>query len=319
MIHRSLTTVILVCSFLLLSLLPAAADEWNEVFDQPRYFETAQGVHLRARPTTNSAIVTTLKGGTPLQSSGIEEGWHKGRTADGDEGYVYKSFLRPLPGPPPGFADAGAHSGPVPEQKPVPEPAPAPAPVPEPEPAPVPEPEQTPAVETAPAPTPSVIDEEPLVDPVAPPPTEAIPGPADEPGAEPLDTPPAEPTVEPLTREPAPAPQPAPPSDPVVTEGADCKRIRFQPGAVSGSLERALPAGDQHCYQLSVSENQWMEVWLTSVLDNAVFQIYSPTGVSVTAGETHWLGRTESTGDYIILVTSLDGMEAAYNLKIQIK
>ena len=62
-----------------------------------------------------------------------------------------------------------------------------------------------------------------------------------------------------------------------------------------------------------------MEVWLTSALDNAVFQIFSPAGVSITADETHWLGRTEATGDYIIIVSTFDNKEAVYNLKVQVK
>ncbi len=109
------------------------------------------------------------------------------------------------------------------------------------------------------------------------------------------------------------------PEETIDTEGADCKRIKFQAGATSGSVERSLTAGEQHCYQLGVSQNQWMEVWLTSALDNAVFQIFSPAGVSITAQETHWLGRTDATGDYIIIVSTLEGEEAAYNLKVQVK
>lgn len=277
---------------LLLSALPADADEWNQTFEEPRYFEVLRGVHLRARPSTNSAIVTTMKPGTAVKVTAIEKGWHRATTADGESGYVYRSFLRSLPGPPPAFGGSSS--------QPSQEPAALPAPEPEPQPAPVPEP--------VPAPETPVIDEDPLVSPE--------PTPAPEPAPEPEPVPAPEPEPVPA---PAPQPTPAPTKDHVVTEGDDCKRIRFQPGAVSGSLERTLPAGEQHCYQLGVSENQWMEVWLTSVLDNAVFQIFSPAGVSITAEETHWLGRTESTGDYIIIVTSLDGLEAAYNLKVQIK
>ncbi len=262
--------------FLLLSLplLSSAtsclADQWDEVFDSPRYFETRQGVHLRAAPSKNSGILVTLKSGEPLKVTALESGWYKATRTDGTTGYVFKRFLNPLDTVPQGF---GQEPAPAPEPAAQPEPAPTPEPVSAPEPAPVPEPAPAPVVQPEPAPLP-----------------------------------------EPQAIEPDPAP-----GDSVVTEGADCKRVRFKSGASSGSVERILPPGETHCYQIGVSKNQWMEVWLTSGTDNVTFQIFTPSGISVTAGETHWLGRTDADGDFILIVGSQDQAESAYNLKIQIK
>ena len=338
-LHKLLAVCILSSLCLFASSWTAQADKWNQVYETPRYYSTVRGVHLRSRPSNRSRIIVTLKPGDILKITAVEKGWFKASTADGQVGYIYKSFLRSLPGKPTGFGSPAAPpepapAEPVPMPAPAPEPAPAPAPAPEPEPTPVapapvatpaptpapepatpPAPEPTPEVPAAPESTGQVIEEEPLA-PKAVAPSETHP----------VETPVAaqqpEPQPEPAAQEaPAPQvpPQPVAPSAPTITEGVDCKRIKFQKGAVSGSVERQLAAGEQHCYQLGVSKNQWMEVWLTSAMDNAVFQIFSPTGVSVSSGETHWLGRTGADGDFIIIVNTPDGLEASYNLKIQIK
>ncbi len=272
-------------AFLLVVLfsIPALADQWDQVFDSPKYFETRQGVHLRASPSNRSAIVVTLKAGESLKVTAVESGWYKASRPDGATGYVYARFLKPLDGPTAEF-DPSAQPA-----TPAPAPAPEPAPVAAPEPAPAP----VPAPVAAPEPAPTLV-------------------PAPEPAPVPAPEPAPVPTPEPIA-------QPAPPEGSFVTEGADCKRIKFQQGAISGSVEMILPAGAQHCYQVGVALNQWMEVWLTSATDNATFQIFSPTGISVAAGETHWLGRTGSDGDFIIIVGSQDQAESAYNLRLQIK
>lgn len=264
------------------------ADEWNQVFDQPEYFEVVRGVHLRAAPSNNASIIITLKPGTLLKGTAIENGWHKVTTADGKSGYIFKRFLRSNPDAAARFAVGDVKPPETPSTSVAPEQKPAPDQAPEGEPLVSPEPQSS--AEAAPA-------EEPLVTPA--PTTQE----------EPLATPPA----------PGAKSEPIASVEPQVTQGADCKRIKFQPGAVSGSVDRSLEQGGTHCYQLGVSKNQWMEVWLTSATDNAVFQIFSPSGSSITSGESHWLGRTDQNGDFIILVSALDGKDASYNLKIQIK
>lgn len=294
---KRLFVPILAACLLAMLCAPTLADQWDQVFDSPKYFETRQGVHLRATPSNKSAIVVTLKAGEPLKVTAVESGWYKATRPDGATGYVYTRFLNPLDAPPAAFDPSAPQAAPAQEPEPVaiPEPAPVPAPAPEPAPEPVAIPEPAP-----------------------------IPAPAPEPAPAPVATPEPAPTPEPALPHPAePIAQPAPPqespTDSLVTEGADCKRIKFQKGAISGSVEMILPTGGQHCYQVGVAVNQWMEVWLTSATDNATFQIFSPAGISVAADETHWLGRTGADGDFIIIVGSQDQIESSYNLRLQIK
>ncbi len=304
----SVWACLLVC---MLFIVPPveAADPWNRAIDPPLQFEVVRGVHLRARPAGGAAILVTLKPGERLQVTAVEKGWYLAQTESGQKGYIYKSFVRELSGGAPLVPQPEAQAEPLVR----PEPTPAAEPIVQPEPAPAPPP--------APEPTPAAPGGDPLLP--APPPAPQ-PAPAPEPVVqpEPQPAPAPEPVVQPAPAAPA---VPATPSASgasavaAATEGLDCKRIRFQPGAVSGAVERRLPDGERHCYQLAAQPNQWLEVWLAAAQDNAVFRIISPAGASVAADETHWLGRTESMGDFVIIVTPLGGQEASYNLKVQLK
>lgn len=102
------------------------------------------------------------------------------------------------------------------------------------------------------------------------------------------------------------------------------KRVRFPRGATSTVLKGSVIRGDRDTYLLGAREGQTMSVRITSLEDNAVFQIYRPGG-KVTlegAGEsedaTEWSGELPVTGDYLIVVGGTRG-NATYKLEIKIK
>ena len=102
------------------------------------------------------------------------------------------------------------------------------------------------------------------------------------------------------------------------------KRVRFPRGSTSTVLKGGVIRGDRDTYILGVREGQRMTVRITSVEDNAVFQIYKPGGKERLdrAGEdeviTRWIGRFPASGDYVIVVGGTRG-NASYKLEIKIE
>lgn len=101
------------------------------------------------------------------------------------------------------------------------------------------------------------------------------------------------------------------------------KRIRFQRGSSSAVVSGTVVRGDQDEYYVGASGGQEMTVRISSVEDNAVFQIYKPNGKTLSgAGEgddaTNWSGTLPASGDYTIVVGGTRG-NASYKLKISIE
>jgi hypothetical protein len=102
------------------------------------------------------------------------------------------------------------------------------------------------------------------------------------------------------------------------------KRMRFPRGSNSTVVEGAVIRGDRDRYMLAARAGQTMTVSITSLEDNAVFQIYQP-GAKKTlegAGEaqdaTRWSGRLPATGDYTIFVGGTRG-NASYKLSVKVE
>lgn len=101
------------------------------------------------------------------------------------------------------------------------------------------------------------------------------------------------------------------------------KRIKFPRGASGVTLKGGVVRGDRDEYLLKAAKGQWMNVKITALEDNAVFQLYAPNGKTLKgAGEsddaTEWNGSLPLAGDYRVVVGGTRG-NASYSLSVEIE
>lgn len=107
------------------------------------------------------------------------------------------------------------------------------------------------------------------------------------------------------------------------TGDSDEKRISFKAGNSSATVSDAVIRGERSTYVIGAKSGQTMTVKISSLEDNAVFQIEKPTGEYLAdAGEEDdamtWSGTLPSSGDYKIIVGGTRG-NATYKLTVSIK
>ena len=99
------------------------------------------------------------------------------------------------------------------------------------------------------------------------------------------------------------------------------KRVRFQRGRTTAVLKNSVVRGTVDRYLLGARKGQQIIVHITSVENNAVFNIYTPQGGTL-AGEgedsTDWSGTLPASGDYVIEVGGTRG-NATYTLKVTVR
>ena len=99
------------------------------------------------------------------------------------------------------------------------------------------------------------------------------------------------------------------------------KRVRFPRGRTTAVLKNSVVRGTVDRYLLGARKGQQIIVHITSVQNNAVFDIYTPQGGTL-AGEgedsTDWSGTLPQDGDYIIEVSGTRG-NATYTLEVTIR
>jgi hypothetical protein len=99
------------------------------------------------------------------------------------------------------------------------------------------------------------------------------------------------------------------------------KRVRFQRGRTTAVLKNSVVRGTVDRYLLGARKRQQIIVHLTSIENNAVFDIYTPGGDTL-AGEgedsTDWSGTLPQDGDYVIEVGGTRG-NATYTLEVTIR
>jgi hypothetical protein len=90
-------------------------------------------------------------------------------------------------------------------------------------------------------------------------------------------------------------------------------RVNFSPGSTSASLEGSVIRGERDEYLLGAQAGQQMTVRISSLEDNAVFQIFEPGGNRPLAGAGEgddargWSGELPTSGDYRIVVGATRG------------
>lgn len=101
------------------------------------------------------------------------------------------------------------------------------------------------------------------------------------------------------------------------------RRVKFPRGASGVTLKGSVVRGDRDEYLLGAGKGQTMTVKITSVEDNAVFQIYAPNGRALEGADEgedamEWNGTLPRAGDYRIVVGGTRG-NASYSLSIEIE
>ena len=101
------------------------------------------------------------------------------------------------------------------------------------------------------------------------------------------------------------------------------KRIKFAKGKSSATVSNSVIRGDLDTYIVGAREGQTMRVRITSLENNAVFQIEGADGSYLSgAGEeddaTTWSGELPASGDNKIIVGGTRG-NATYKLTVSIK
>lgn len=101
------------------------------------------------------------------------------------------------------------------------------------------------------------------------------------------------------------------------------KRIKFKKGESSAQMQGAIVRGEHDTYIFEANKNQSLKLTITSLEDNAVFQIkdlttnYFLDGAGDFDDAKSWEGILPNKGDYKIIVGSVRG-NTTYSLKISI-
>jgi type II secretory pathway pseudopilin PulG len=102
------------------------------------------------------------------------------------------------------------------------------------------------------------------------------------------------------------------------------QRIKFPRGRTSTIINNAVLRDEIDQYILNARAGQKMKIDITSVEDNATFEIVRPDKTQLLPGAgwdddaKHWSGELPESGDYTIEVAPTRG-NATYGLKVEIR
>ena len=96
------------------------------------------------------------------------------------------------------------------------------------------------------------------------------------------------------------------------------RRLRFARGSSTAMVEDAVVRGTRNRYVLAARRGQTMTVRITSLEDNAVFDINAARGKRLATETTEWTGELASAGNYVISVGGTRG-NASYRLEVTIR
>ena len=95
-------------------------------------------------------------------------------------------------------------------------------------------------------------------------------------------------------------------------------RVRFPAGAFGTRIECALVRGETYLFRVEVAEGQTLTAGVSSVEDNAVFAISSPSGALLAEEQTELVVSGTDAGSYEIVVGSIRG-NAPFALGIDVR
>jgi hypothetical protein len=94
--------------------------------------------------------------------------------------------------------------------------------------------------------------------------------------------------------------------------------IQFASGASSATLKGGVVRGERKTYRLNAGKNQTMTLNITSLENNAVFDLIAPNGTTLKREATSHTQTLASTGDYQIVIGGTRG-NTSYNLTVEVK
>ena len=95
-------------------------------------------------------------------------------------------------------------------------------------------------------------------------------------------------------------------------------RVKFDRGASSKTVKDSVIRGTRDIYLLGANKGQQMNLNITSLEDNAVFDVVSPNGQILQQEVRNWSGKLPANGDYQVVVGGTRG-NATYELTTEIK
>jgi hypothetical protein len=98
-------------------------------------------------------------------------------------------------------------------------------------------------------------------------------------------------------------------------------RIRFARGRTTKVIKDAVVRGTRDRYLLRAGRGQTLSVHITSIEDNAVFDVYAPGARHPLDGAQEtmdWSGELPRNGDYVIVVGGTRG-NATYTLEVTVR
>jgi hypothetical protein len=104
----------------------------------------------------------------------------------------------------------------------------------------------------------------------------------------------------------------------LLAQSSRTRRIRFEPGTDSAVVEDSVVRGTRDTYLLRANRRQRITINITSEEDNAVFDIRSPSGKTLSQESTDYTGVLPATGDYRIVVGGIRG-NATYTMTVTVE
>ncbi len=95
-------------------------------------------------------------------------------------------------------------------------------------------------------------------------------------------------------------------------------QIRFAPGTNSATVNQSVVRGSRNIYLLRANRGQRMDVKITSLENNAVFDVIAPNGEILKTEATQSSLKLPATGNYEIIVGGTRG-NATYKLNVKIQ
>ena len=95
-------------------------------------------------------------------------------------------------------------------------------------------------------------------------------------------------------------------------------QIRFAPGTNSATVNQSVVRGSRNIYLLRANRGQRMDVKITSLENNAVFDVIAPNGQILKTEATQSSLKLPATGNYEIIVGGTRG-NATYKLNVKIQ
>lgn len=110
----------------------------------------------------------------------------------------------------------------------------------------------------------------------------------------------------------------APPSEAPASPQAAGTRIEFAAGSTSSQVKNSVVRGTRNIYLLNAAAGQTMRLNISSLENNAVFEVIGPNGTALAQEEEQLTLELPASGDYQVIVGGTRG-NASYTLDVTIE